>query len=234
LKAQEELYNQNYSEAARLYNNIADKRVDKDLKIKVYYQLGDLYENHLNDYEKAISSYQEIMNFDAEIVWQVKSFERIANIYFVNLKNYQKAYEIYEKLSLFMPLLEKNDLYRYRMAQCFLKQNEYEKAQAILSEIASNNINSFYDQANFDLGLIFYYKKMWKEAIEQWKSFLKIANNENKIVEAKFLMANSYEMLEELKKAYSLYYSILPTYSNAEVIKGRLRSIYERRKARKR
>ena len=54
------------------------------------------------------------------------------------------------------------------------------------------------------------------------------------IVQTKFLMANAYETMEKLKAAYNIYYSILGEYPNTEVIKNRLKSIYERRVARKR
>ena len=47
-------------------------------------------------------------------------------------------------------------------------------------------------------------------------------------------MANAYETMEELKKAYNLYYSILGEYPNTEVIQNRLKAIYDRRVARKR
>jgi len=47
-------------------------------------------------------------------------------------------------------------------------------------------------------------------------------------------MANAYEMLEKLKEAYNLYYSILGEYPNTKVIQNRLNSIYARKIARKR
>ena len=47
-------------------------------------------------------------------------------------------------------------------------------------------------------------------------------------------MANAYETMERLKKAYDLYYSLLGKYPNTEVIKNRLNAIYERKIARKR
>ena len=56
----------------------------------------------------------------------------------------------------------------------------------------------------------------------------------NKVIYAKFLLANTLESNEELKKAYNLYYSLLNEFPNTEVIKKRLSSIYNRRIARKR
>ena len=47
-------------------------------------------------------------------------------------------------------------------------------------------------------------------------------------------MGNAYETMEELKKAYNIYYSILGEYPNNDVIKNRLNSLYKRRIARKR
>ena len=64
--------------------------------------------------------------------------------------------------------------------------------------------------------------------------YLKYEKNKDRIIEAKFMIANSYETKESLKEAYDIYYSILPEYPNPEVIKGRLKSLFTRRQARKR
>ena len=71
-------------------------------------------------------------------------------------------------------------------------------------------------------------------AIDNWFEYLKREKQKNKIVQVKFLIANAYESDEQLKNAYNIYYSLLGDYPNQEVLKSRLKSIYERRVARKR
>jgi hypothetical protein len=66
------------------------------------------------------------------------------------------------------------------------------------------------------------------------KEYIKRETRKDNVVQAKFVLANALENLEELKKAYNMYYSILSDYPNIDVIKNRLKSIYKRRVARKR
>jgi hypothetical protein len=47
-------------------------------------------------------------------------------------------------------------------------------------------------------------------------------------------MANAYETMENLSKAYSIYYSIQGEYPNTKVIQNRLNSVYQRKVAKKR
>jgi hypothetical protein len=76
--------------------------------------------------------------------------------------------------------------------------------------------------------------QQWKMAISVMNKFLKITKSYGRKYEGKFLIANSYENLEQLKKAYDIYYSILSEYPNTEVIKNKLNSIYVRKISRKR
>ena len=67
-----------------------------------------------------------------------------------------------------------------------------------------------------------------------WDKYISLEKRRDNIVQTKFLMGNAYETMEELKKAYNIYYSILGEYPNNDVIKNRLNSLYKRRIARKR
>lgn len=82
--------------------------------------------------------------------------------------------------------------------------------------------------------MIYFLNLNWDLAIIAFKKYIKIEKRRDIIVQAKFILANIYETKEELKKAYNIYYSILGEYPNAQVIKNRLESIYNRRVARKR
>ena len=84
------------------------------------------------------------------------------------------------------------------------------------------------------MGMIHFEKKEWRQAISFWNQYITREKRKDFVIEAKFLMANAYETLEALKKAYNLYYSILGEYPNTEVIQSRLNAIYQRRIARKR
>ena len=76
--------------------------------------------------------------------------------------------------------------------------------------------------------------KDWNKSITYMKEYIKREKRKDKVVRAKFLLANSYEVIEKLKTAYNIYYSILGEYPNTQVIQDRLKSVYERRVARRR
>ena len=84
------------------------------------------------------------------------------------------------------------------------------------------------------LGIVSFKKKQWKIAINYWNKYIKKEKRQDNIVRTKFLMANAYETIENLEKAYNIYYSILGEYPNTKVIKNRLNAIYERKIARRR
>lgn len=235
LKAQEFLLDKKYDDAIAVYKSVIEKRVKKELRVKITYQLADIYENQKQDYIKAIEYYKKTLDFSAGIIWQVKAYERLSDIYFNYLKDYEKSLKIYKKLYSFMPSLERNDFYEFMAAKSNLELRKYNEASLGFNKIIKNNIHRYYSDALYNLGLISYYEKSWKKAIGAWDLFIKKSeDNDSKLIQAKYLMANSFEMLEDLDKAYKIYYSLLPVYPNAKVIEERLRSIYDRKKARKR
>jgi TolA-binding protein len=112
--------------------------------------------------------------------------------------------------------------------------NDYEKAREHLQKFVDQPSSAFHTEAFNQLGLVEFYSKNWDKAVEFWMEYLKRETQKDKIVKAKFMIANAYESNEKLKEAYNIYYSLLPSYPNPEVLRARLRSIYARRVARKR
>lgn len=234
LKAQEYFQDKDYKEAIRYYKSVSDKRIDNDLKIKVFYQLAEIYSNYEENYEVSLSYYQKILSYNPDLIWQVKVYEKIGEIYSLHLKNYSEAIETYEKLYAFRPPLENSDYYYYQIGMSYFHAKNFPKAIEVFEEIGLKNSHAYFSESLYQLGLINFYKKSWSEAIEKWKEYLLQEKDIRKIVNVKFLIANSYEMLEELKTAYNIYFSILSDYPNPKVIEKRLRSLYERRVSRKR
>ncbi len=234
LKAQEYFQDKNYKEAIKYYKSVTDKRIDDDLKVKVFYQLAEIYSNYEEDYKTSLDYYEKILTYNPNLIWQVKVYEKIGDLYLNHLKNFVEAKKIYNKLYSFQPPLEKSDFYFYQVGLSSFKNLEYEKALKIFEEIGLQNQHAYFLEALYHQGLIHFYKKQWKMAVEKWENYLRYERDARKVVNVKFLMANSYEMLEELKVAYNLYFSILSDYPNPKVIEKRLRSLYERRVSRKR
>lgn len=234
LQAQKHIIDRDYLAATKKYKEILKKNPPIEIQVKVNYQLGDLYSIYLSDNRESLKYYKKIMSISSKPLWLVKTQERIAEIYFSYIKDFEKSANIYKKLSSFKPKLTKQDFYSYRYAISIFNRSFYNQAKDLFTDISNNKLNEYYDRSFYYLGLINFQKKDYLKAIENWKSYIKEETRRDNIIQAKFLMANAYETMEELKIAYNLYYSILGEYPNTSVIKNRLKGIYERRVARKR
>jgi tetratricopeptide (TPR) repeat protein len=234
LKAQEFVTAQKYKQAENTYLNILEMNPSENLKWKVHYQLGDIYLIHLSRIHKAVVHYEQVLKNVENPAIAIKAEEKLADIYFSYFKDYKKSAKYYYELISFKPRIKNYEFYQFRKAQSLLKISEHEKAEKIFIEIIQNRTHEFYLESYYNLGISYFNRKKWKDAVSVWQEYLKHKDKKQNIVHVKFLMANAYETMEQLKKAYNIYYSLLGEYPNTEVIQQRLNSIYDRRVARKR
>ncbi|MEC7277532.1 MAG: hypothetical protein VXV96_14530 [Bdellovibrionota bacterium] len=234
IDAQQAIIQQKYDSAISKYLSILEKNPPLDIQVKINYQIGDLYSIYLSQNTKALPYYERIMKISEDPLWLVKTQDRLGEIHFTYLKNYKLSASIYEKLSLFQPKLAKQDFYQFRYALSTLKTGDYKNSLVLFKIIEDTKESSYTTRSLYFQGLIHFQQKNWKQAVAIWKKYLMREKRRDNIVQTKFLMANAYETMEKLKAAYNIYYSILGEYPNTEVIKNRLKSIYERRVARKR
>lgn len=234
LAAQALVANQEYVKAINSYEEILGRNPSEDIKVKIHYQIGELYSINLNQSLKALTHYNKVKEFSEEPLWLVKAEERIGEINFTFLRDYEKASKAYKRLLAFNPKLTRYDFYQYRYALSELGLKNYAMAEEILRTMESNPSHEYHIRSMYELGLCFFYQEKWEQAIEIWRAYIKREKRTEHVVQAKFLMANAYETMEDLKAAYNLYYSILGKYPNTKVIKNRLETIYARRVARKR
>lgn len=234
LQAQEYVESRNFLKAIKLYKNILNQKPTKTISIKINYQLGEIYSIYLNKYIDALSHYNNVIKISNEPLWQVKALEKIGQINFENLKNYKNSIYAYDKLIKFIPKLQDQDFYKFRFAQSLFNQMKYKEATELFKELSVESKTEYGIQAYYFLGLTNFYLKKWDQAISYWFEYLKREKRKDKIVQVKFMIANAYESSEKLKEAYNIYYSIVGEYPNTDVIKNRLKSLYDRRVYRKR
>lgn len=234
LLAQEYIRLHEYQKAISLYENILKRNPTNDLSLKIYFQLGDLYSIYLSKYSESLSYYAKVKEITDDPLWTIKVEEKIADVNFTYLRQYEKSYRSYKLLSEFVPKLQNHDFYKYRSAISLQEAGQYKEALKLLEQIRDDRANTYSTKAYYALGITYFHLKDWKEAIANWREYLKFESNKESVVQTKFLMANAYEMLENLKTAYNIYYSILGEYPNTQVIQNRINSIYIRRVARKR
>ena len=234
LEAQALIQEQKYDEAIKEYFKILNRDPPRETKVKVYYQLGDLYSIYLSQNKESIKYYEKVKEISEDPYWLIKTEERLGEVSFVYTKDFKKSFESYQKLTLFKPDLEKKDFYQFRAAVSLFQLEDFKQAKFIFNEISNSPKHQYKEESLFYLGQIYFREQKWEEAIRPFNQFTKISENLEKVVQAKFLIANCYETLENLEKAYMIYYSLIGIYPNSEVIRNRLESIYKRRIARKR
>lgn len=234
LLAQEYLTQHDYDNAINQYKMILRDNPSDDIKVKINYQLGEILSLNLGQNEEALTYYLTVKTLTEDPLWLIKTEERIADINFSFLRDYKSSSESYLKLTNFKPRLKRFDFYEYRLSRSYMGKKNYDKAEEVLKKIRSNPNSEYNVRSYYELGMINFEKKKWKYAIAFWKEYIKRETRRDNIIQTRFLMANAYETMENLKTAYNIYYSILGEYPNTEVIQNRLNSIYTRRVARKR
>ena len=234
LKAQKEMAGQHYGKAISRYKGILGSNPSKEIKVKACYRLGELYSIQMLDYSKALNYYGQVRDVSDDSLWEVKAEEKMAEINFMYTKDYKAAIKNYIRLFEFRPKLDKSDIYEYRLALCFFHIGKMDKSISIFERIQKNKKHQYNVKSFYHLGMIFFQSQQWEKAIFYWKDYVKRETRRDKVVQARFLMANAYETMEQLKEAYNLYYSIWGEYPHTEVLKNRLNGIYARRVSRKR
>lgn len=232
--AQEYVMAQRYRDAIKEYNDILAQNPPSEIQVKIHYQLGGIHSTNLGENKLAVGHFSKVADHTQDPLWLVKSEERMGEIHFSFLRDYARALENYKMLFYFTPKLAKRDFYEYRLALCYNKLGLEDEAQKIFLNIKKRPQHEYYISSIFELGSLHFLKEEWQKAVDYWSEYIKKEKRRDNIVQAKFLMANAYETMEDLQKAYNIYYSILGEYPNTQVIQNRLRSIYERRIARKR
>ncbi|MCY4645183.1 MAG: tetratricopeptide repeat protein [Bacteriovoracales bacterium] len=233
LNAQKLLRDFKYEEAVLEYEKVLKRVPTSSLKSKIYFQLGDIYNLYLNDYKKSVYYFEKVVSESSDPRWKIQAKEKLAKIY-LDHRNFKKSEEYYKQLYDFFPKLDNRDFYQMGVGISLLEQRSLKKAEEVFKEIISQKDHSFKNKAHYYLGLVKFNSKKWEEAIDHWWDYLKKETKKSEIIETKLLLANAYETMEELKKAYDIYYSLLGEYPNSKVIKNRLKSVYRRRIDRKR
>jgi tetratricopeptide (TPR) repeat protein len=231
--AQEHVSVHEYDQAILAYEESAEV-APEEMKIKINYQLGRFYSTYQNNYEKAVAAFDYSSRLSDDPVIKARSLEELGEINFSFLRNYSEARKNYDQLIHFKPELSRIRFYEYRYALTYYHLKEWEKARALLKKISVDNDHEYFAQALYHLGRLEFENKNWSLAIDYMKSYIEKSKEQNEKINARFVMANSYENLNELIKAYNHYNSLLNDFPHPAIIKERMDAIYARRVAKKR
>lgn len=230
-EAQDLLLNQKYDQAIQKYEQILQSSPNEIIKTKVAFQLSEIYLLHSGNNQRALKLLKSVLSESNNIDALVKAEEKIGDIYFSFTHNYSEASKCYKRLIAFRPKLPDNEFYLYRYARSELRNGKYKNAISLFKKL--QNSKKYADQSLFYIGKSMFFNKQWKSAINTLSRYNDDSNSA-KVIEAQFLIANAYESIGNLKKAYDTYYTLLAYYPNPEVIRNKLNSIYQRQISSKR
>ena len=134
--AQDLVKSQKYGDAIFLLEKILKGTVPTPLKVKVYYQLGELYSLHFRDYKTALKYYEKLRQISEDPKWQIKGEEKKAEINFLFFRNYEESIKIYKKLTSFTPRLENYSLFLLRLGQSYLYSKILIRQKRFLKKLA--------------------------------------------------------------------------------------------------
>lgn len=223
------------TEAIKVYENLLKDKPSTNIKVRIHFQLGLLYQIYSNDFTNSLKHFKLALKESPTILWQVKTIEKLGTLTFEYMKDFSLAEKYYSYLINFQPSLEKYHLYHRFYAKSLFHQSKFKLADEHFQKIIREGYSKeSLAEAYYHKGLMNYEQKDWKEAITFWQESLKYETLKQSVVKIKFLMANAYESNEDLKEAYNLYYSLLNDFPDTQIIKNRLQNLYNRRVARKR
>lgn len=234
LEAQNLIRDNQYEEAISKYLLILKNNPPDEIKVKIRYQIGDLYSIYLTQIEKSLPFYGEVAKSTEDVRWKLKSIERLGDLNFTHLKNYDKAVFYFQEMLYLTTDKTEIDFYEFRIAQSYFKKSDFRSAATKFKEIGNNKDHAYYVKSIYYLGMIHFYLEEWDQSIKLLEAYISNEKNRDDVIQAKFILANALESRENLNTAYDIYSSILGEYPNTKVVKAKLESLYRRRVARKR
>ncbi|RPJ74521.1 MAG: hypothetical protein EHM20_10475, partial [Alphaproteobacteria bacterium] len=168
IDAQNYITEQKYNKAAYLYEDILKSNPGTELRLKICYQLGELYSIYLGEYNKAAYYYTEVKELTEDPLWLIKTEEKLADINFNYRKNFKEAIKNYTKLSEFTPKLKKYDFFQLQIALSHYFLKDTENAIKELTNIQSDPNHDYFIRSFYYLGLIYYEKKDYNKALFIW------------------------------------------------------------------
>ncbi len=228
VQAEEYVQAANYKKALESFNKSLDRGVSPTLRSKIILKKAEIYHLYIQDNMKALEEYQKLIDDEYDIVWRVFAIDRMADIYFDFENDYKSSAEQYKILISFLPKLEKYNFYLFRYGLSLFKSKQYEKASEIFEQIAKDKDNTYHNAATLERGLVDYVQAKYQKSIDYWKENKDLVKG-SEYVDIIFYMASAYEHLENLDKAYSLFFSLKSVYPDIKIIEAKLDAIYKRR-----
>ncbi|MCB9092939.1 MAG: hypothetical protein H6620_10315 [Halobacteriovoraceae bacterium] len=233
LNAQEQTEEGKYKDALETYNEILNLKINSEIENRIIFQKAKLYHLYIQNFEQAKLQYKLILNLADKPFWQILGLEGIAKIELDHDKEYNSCFKHYQKLKSFLPKLELYDSYENLALECAFKSSSEKNLSDAGESILIIDHHPLLAKFRWYEGLSLFNKGKYQESIDLWAKNLTQIEEPYK-AKVKFYMGLAYENLEQLEKAYKMFYSVLKTYPEPDAVQYKLESLYQRRVERKR
>jgi len=228
IDANKELNERNFEKSLSLYSEFIQSTSNSELKKKAQFQKIKVLKNYMGDEIRAYKAFNDLLELDLNLKEKIYALENIANIEWEILKNIEACLNSFEKLEKMTKLTK----YSEKRFECAMELNNAQYFDKLVDNYLEEN-NPFYDRAYFYRGLYYFNHQQWQKSIDLWLSKINSVKSSLKF-KIIFYVANSYESLEDLDKAYYYYSLIKDNYEYPDIIERKLKQVRSRKDATKR
>jgi TolA-binding protein len=208
-----------FEEAAKSYQADIDQYPDNPFTPRVAYALGSLYEQPINNYRKAIEIFNHVVDKFPQSPYAADALVEIGRCY-EKLESFEEATQSYNDVLVRYPSLAGNEVLQKRIE--FLRNHRVRNRDAGMEKLARLVGDMLVQKAKanvaFQLGQVYFYDlKDYPSAAQQFTFAIENGLDEDKLIEANFLRARSYDMWSEIdstvaEKAIIYYGAFLKQY----------------------
>lgn len=223
-----------YDASIHEFEKIVERDPQSDFGVKSLHRIGTIQHLYLDSPEDALKSYKLLLKRSSDKALNREVQAIIATLYFERFEDFGKAAEYYKILLDADPAGAEADYFMYRLARSYYLMAKFDEAINAFVELRNRFPGSAYGtKAELEIANSYASKGRCREAIPRYEEIIKHEGSELQTM-AKFELANCYEALDDLDKAYDLLEGIQEKYPNPNVISLKMQKIKRRKILRRR
>lgn len=185
------------------------------LREQAQYNIAYIYLNSGN-YTQAIEEFQTVINKYPNTTWAARSQYNIGDAYY-NSGEYPKAIEAYQTVMEKYPqsdyIIEAVNGIQYAQ----LSAGGTDSSTAALEDfLAENPQTTTADRLRYRQAETLMQSGDYEGAIDEFRQYIRITNNQQLLPEAHFSLAEAYEQTDQLNRALETYRLLVETYPDAD------------------
>jgi TolA-binding protein len=194
------------------------------LREQAQYNIAYIYLN-TNNYSQAIEEFQMVIEKYPGTEWAARSQYNIGDAYY-NAGDFNRAIEAYKQVLAEYPrseyIIEAINGIQYAQ----LSAGESDSSSVILEEFLNDNpTSSTADQLRYRQALNVFQSGDYKNAVREFRQYLRITNSDKLRPEAYSNLAEAYKQLGQVDNAINAYESVINEYPNDDLAASALISL---------